>query len=197
MTKYFDQPFPDYCETEFNWLSPQDWENKDIVVKVAFITYLSWQYSACSYPVHIKCLTLVPPNCPKQEIRDPNSKKAISRSSMLHTMNDFVVSRYISVTSNFCSGSYEKGSGGQGQKILTEKLPKFICWFVRHLYQANHNDQAVKQSIGWFTIYQLEIETKPSNSVFVIRIKSNSFQRNKIIRTRIYRLLHWNWKNDL
>jgi len=34
-----------------------------------------YQCKACHYPVHVRCLNLVPNNCPEQEIVDPNMKK--------------------------------------------------------------------------------------------------------------------------
>lgn len=48
--------------------------------------YQGFHCKACKYPAHTKCYTLVPHNCPAQEIKDPNSKKNIKRdevSSML------------------------------------------------------------------------------------------------------------------
>jgi hypothetical protein len=48
-------------------------------------------FLVCKYPVHTKCLDLVPSNCPKQEIKDPNSKKPISRTR-IENMGDLVLS---------------------------------------------------------------------------------------------------------
>jgi len=42
---------------------------------------------SCKYPVHIKCVKLVPPHCPKQAPIDPNSKKSITRAR-LENLND-------------------------------------------------------------------------------------------------------------
>jgi len=50
-----------------------------------------YQCKACLYPVHIKCLQLVPNNCPKHEIKDPNSKKLITRQKF-ENMTDLVIS---------------------------------------------------------------------------------------------------------
>jgi len=48
-----------------------------------------YECKACKYPVHVKCLTLVPNNCPEQEVKDPNAKKSIARRP-LENMNDLV-----------------------------------------------------------------------------------------------------------
>jgi len=48
-----------------------------------------YECKACKYPVHVKCLTLVPNNCPEHEVKDANSKKSIARRP-LENMNDLV-----------------------------------------------------------------------------------------------------------
>jgi len=48
-----------------------------------------YQCTACKYAVHGKCLKLVPSNCTKQEIKDPNMKKSISKTKF-ENMSDLV-----------------------------------------------------------------------------------------------------------
>lgn len=44
---------------------------------------------ACKYAAHTKCVKLVPNNCSKQEVKDPNMKKSISKTKF-ENMNDLV-----------------------------------------------------------------------------------------------------------
>lgn len=43
---------------------------------------------ACKYSAHTKCVKLVPNNCTKQEIKDPNSKKSIVTRNRFQNMHD-------------------------------------------------------------------------------------------------------------
>eukprot|EP01114_Cavostelium_apophysatum_P001127 TRINITY_DN10968_c0_g1_i1.p1 TRINITY_DN10968_c0_g1~~TRINITY_DN10968_c0_g1_i1.p1 ORF type:complete len:531 (-),score=159.02 TRINITY_DN10968_c0_g1_i1:65-1657(-) len=49
-----------------------------------------YQCKACKYAVHVKCLKLVPSNCPKQEVKDPNAKKSIVSRNRYQNMNDLI-----------------------------------------------------------------------------------------------------------
>jgi len=72
---------------------------------------------ACKYSVHTKCLKLVPSNCPKTEVKDPNSKKNIITRNRFQNMHDLV-------------GTMKDPKNGVELKDRTQMLKKFTSCFV-------------------------------------------------------------------
>jgi len=95
-----------------------------------------FQCQACRYAVHGKCLALVPHNCPKVEVKDPNSKKSIVSRNRYQNMNDLV-----SAMKNPKNGIEIKD-----RKLLLKTYPnafigqEAVDWMLRHLPIRDRDD---------------------------------------------------------